>query len=102
MRQQARGARCGRAVAVEYGIAGAGRAWGVVNADRIALCPGHIIFAIGGGGSVARGKGGTALHPHVARDDDLYEKLEPVVASFCPAFAAQPYHLRRYLCDMPG
>ena len=33
---------------------------------------------------------------------DLYEKLEPVVASFCPAFAAQPYHLRRYLCDVPG
>jgi guanine deaminase len=33
---------------------------------------------------------------------DLYDKLEPVVASFCPAFAAQPYHLRRYLCDVPG
>jgi guanine deaminase len=33
---------------------------------------------------------------------DLYDKLEPVVASFCPAFAAQPYHLRRYLCDAPG
>lgn len=33
---------------------------------------------------------------------DLYEKLEPVVASFCPAFAAQPYHLRRYLCDAPA
>lgn len=33
---------------------------------------------------------------------DLYEKLEPVVASFCPAFAAQPYHLRQYLCDAPG
>jgi guanine deaminase len=32
---------------------------------------------------------------------DLYEKLEPVVASFCPAFAAQPYHLRQYLCDAP-
>jgi len=25
-----------------------------------------------------------------------------VVASFCPAFASQPYHLRRYLCDVPG
>ena len=33
---------------------------------------------------------------------DLYEKLEPVVASFCPAFAAQPYHLRQYLCDAPA
>ncbi len=33
---------------------------------------------------------------------DLYEKLEPVVSSFCPAFAAQPYHLRQYLCDAPA
>jgi guanine deaminase len=33
---------------------------------------------------------------------DLYEKLEPVVASFCPAFAAKPYHLRQYLCDAPN
>jgi guanine deaminase len=33
---------------------------------------------------------------------DLYVKLEPVVASFCPAFAAQPYHLRQYLCDAPA
>jgi guanine deaminase len=32
---------------------------------------------------------------------DLYQRLEPVVASFCPALAAQPYHLRRYLCDAP-
>lgn len=32
----------------------------------------------------------------------LYERLEPIVASFCPAFASQPYHLRRYLCDDPG
>jgi hypothetical protein len=24
------------------------------------------------------------------------------VASFCPALAAQPYHVRRYLCDAPG
>ena len=32
----------------------------------------------------------------------LYLKLEPVVASFCPAIAAQPYHARRYLCDAPG
>jgi guanine deaminase len=33
---------------------------------------------------------------------DLYDKLEPVVSSFCPAFAAQPYHLRQYLCDAPA
>jgi guanine deaminase len=33
---------------------------------------------------------------------DLFDRLEPVVASFCPAFAAQPYHLRRYLCDAPA
>ncbi|MEO3470806.1 amidohydrolase family protein [Roseomonas sp. CAU 1739] len=33
---------------------------------------------------------------------DLYERLEPVVSAFCPALAAQPYHLRRYLCDAPG
>jgi hypothetical protein len=33
------------------------------------LRPGHIIFAIGGGSGVPRSKGGTALHPHVARDD---------------------------------
>lgn len=33
---------------------------------------------------------------------DLYERLEPVVASFCPAFAARPYHLRQYLCDAPA
>ena len=32
----------------------------------------------------------------------LYERLEPVVASFCPALAARPYHVRRYLCDAPG
>ena len=32
----------------------------------------------------------------------LFEQLAPVVASFCPAFAAQPYHLRRYLCDAPA
>jgi guanine deaminase len=32
----------------------------------------------------------------------LYERLEPVVASYCPAFAAQPYHLSRYMCDAPG
>ncbi|MBX6372983.1 MAG: amidohydrolase [Acetobacteraceae bacterium] len=33
---------------------------------------------------------------------ELFTKLEPVVASFCPALAAQPYHVRRYLCDAPG
>ena len=33
---------------------------------------------------------------------DLYTKLEPVVASFCPALAAQPYHIRQYLCDAPS
>ena len=31
----------------------------------------------------------------------LFERLAPVVASFCPAFAAQRYHVRRYLCDAP-
>ncbi len=29
----------------------------------------------------------------------LYERLEPVVNSFCPGLAAQPYHLNRYMCD---
>lgn len=33
---------------------------------------------------------------------ELYDRLEPVVANFCPAVAAQPYHLRRYLCDAPA
>lgn len=33
---------------------------------------------------------------------ELYTKLEPVVASFCPAIAAQPYHVQRYLCDQPA
>jgi guanine deaminase len=32
----------------------------------------------------------------------LYEKLSPVVASFCPGLAAQPYHLNRYMCDAPA
>ncbi len=32
----------------------------------------------------------------------LYDLLEPVVGSFCPALAAQPYHLRGYLCDAPA
>lgn len=32
----------------------------------------------------------------------LYDLLEPVVGSFCPAMAAQPYHLRGYVCDAPG
>lgn len=29
----------------------------------------------------------------------LFALLEPVVRSFCPAFARQPYPVRRYLCD---
>ncbi|TDH63618.1 amidohydrolase [Dankookia rubra] len=29
----------------------------------------------------------------------LFALLEPVVRSFCPAFAKQPYPVRRYLCD---
>jgi guanine deaminase len=33
---------------------------------------------------------------------DLYNKLEPVVASFCPGIAAQPYHIRQYVCDAPN
>ena len=33
---------------------------------------------------------------------ELYDRLEPVVASFCPAFAARPYHIRQYLCDAPA
>jgi 5-methylthioadenosine/S-adenosylhomocysteine deaminase len=32
----------------------------------------------------------------------LFDLLEPVVASFCPALAAQPYRVRRYLCDAPA
>ena len=33
---------------------------------------------------------------------DLFTRLEPVVASFCPGLAAQPYHLRQYVCDAPN
>ncbi|MDR6663532.1 MULTISPECIES: amidohydrolase family protein [Tardiphaga] len=29
----------------------------------------------------------------------LFERLEPVVASFCPGLAARPYQINRYLCD---
>jgi len=32
----------------------------------------------------------------------LFDLLEPVVRQFCPAFAKQPYRVRRYLCDGPG
>lgn len=32
----------------------------------------------------------------------LFERLAPVVSSFCPALAAQPYHLRRYVCESVG
>ena len=30
---------------------------------------------------------------------DLFVRLEPVVASFCPGLAARPYRINRYLCD---
>ena len=33
---------------------------------------------------------------------EVFDRLQPVVASFCPAFAARPYHMRRYLCDAPA
>lgn len=33
---------------------------------------------------------------------ELFTLLDPVVRSFCPAFAAQPYPVRQYLCDVPG
>ncbi|MBR0664029.1 amidohydrolase family protein [Roseomonas hellenica] len=33
---------------------------------------------------------------------DLYNRLEPIVASFCPGMAAGPYQVRRYLCDAVG
>ena len=33
---------------------------------------------------------------------DLYNRLAPVVSSFCPGLAAQPYHLNRYMCDAPA
>lgn len=33
---------------------------------------------------------------------ELFTLLDPVVRSFCPAFAAQPYPVRQYLCDAPG
>ena len=42
-------------------------------------------------GPAARRLGGRALA--------LFALLEPVVRSFCPAFARQPYPVRRYLCD---
>ncbi len=37
-----------------------------------------------------------------AENRQMYDMLEPVVASFCPGLAAQPYHLKRYLCDAPA
>jgi guanine deaminase len=37
-----------------------------------------------------------------AENKQMYDMLEPVVASFCPGLAAQPYHLKRYLCDAPA
>jgi 5-methylthioadenosine/S-adenosylhomocysteine deaminase len=33
---------------------------------------------------------------------ELFALLGPVVRSFCPAFARQPYPVRRYLCDAPA
>jgi guanine deaminase len=30
---------------------------------------------------------------------ELFVRLEPVVASFCPGLAARPYRINRYLCD---
>lgn len=33
---------------------------------------------------------------------ELFKLLEPVVRSFCPALAAEPYPVRGYLCDAPG
>jgi guanine deaminase len=32
----------------------------------------------------------------------LFEKLEPVVASYCSGLASRPYHLSRYMCDAPN
>ncbi|MDB5566739.1 MAG: amidohydrolase [Tardiphaga sp.] len=29
----------------------------------------------------------------------LFDRLQPVVASFCPGLAARPYQINRYLCD---
>jgi 5-methylthioadenosine/S-adenosylhomocysteine deaminase len=29
----------------------------------------------------------------------LFDRLQPVVSSFCPALAARPYQINRYLCD---
>jgi guanine deaminase len=37
-----------------------------------------------------------------AANKTLYDRLEPVITSFCPGIAAQPYHLKRYLCDAPA
>jgi guanine deaminase len=33
---------------------------------------------------------------------DLYERLRPIIESFCPGLAMQPYHLNRYMCDAPN
>jgi guanine deaminase len=42
------------------------------------------------------------LEAQTADRRELFALLDPVVRSFCPAFAAQPYPVRRYLCDAPG
>ncbi|MBY0339119.1 MAG: amidohydrolase family protein [Acetobacteraceae bacterium] len=36
-----------------------------------------------------------------ARWKDLFERLEPVVGSYCSGLARRPYHLSRYVCDAP-
>ena len=33
---------------------------------------------------------------------DLYERLRPIIESFCPGLAMEPYHLNRYMCDAPN
>jgi guanine deaminase len=30
---------------------------------------------------------------------DLFERLQPVVSSFCPGLAARSYQINRYLCE---
>jgi 5-methylthioadenosine/S-adenosylhomocysteine deaminase len=37
-----------------------------------------------------------------ATQRDLFNALEPVVASFCSGLAARPYHLSRYMCEAPN
>ena len=37
-----------------------------------------------------------------AERKELFHLLDPVVRSFCPAYASQRYPVRQYLCDVPG